>query len=152
MLSVVYSSRIKVEQAIMAKELPQFKLFNFGSKRYFTGWHTTTTGRHRYQLRLVLPKWYPDQMPKLYVTSPRILRKYGRGTINSMVGVSHAFHIQEKGADGCVQICHFMSASWDASKTCVGIFFKGILWLEAYEVHLSTGMDIAEILDQWKRR
>ena len=142
--------RLQVEKGIMARELPQFIFFEIGNDSYFQGWHIVSTGL-LYQLKLVLSEWYPDQMPSLYVTYPLILWKYGGNTINSE-GVSHAFHTFSNGPNGCVQICHFKSENWDASKTCVGVLFKGILWLEAYAMHFVTGMTIADILEQWKRR
>jgi len=142
--------RLQVEKGIMARELPQFIFFEIGNDSYFQGWHIVSTGL-LYQLKLVLSEWYPDQMPSLYVSYPLILWKYGGNTINSE-GVSHAFHTLSNGANACVQICHFKSENWDASKTCVGVLFKGILWLEAYAAHLVTGMTIADILKQWERR
>jgi len=142
--------RLQLERRIMARELPQFMFYRFGNEAYFQGWHGVSSGL-LFQLKLVLWEWHPDQMPSLYVSYPLILWKYGGNTINSE-GVSHAFHTLSNGPNGCVQICHFKSEHWDASKTCVGVFFKGILWLEAYAVHLVTGMTIADILDEWKRR
>ena len=145
-----FGSRISIEQAAVAREISQFKFFKMGNDNYFMGWHTTSISKRTSELKLDLPKFYPDQMPELFVTSPRTLWKYGGGTINS-IGLSHAFHTQENGPNGCVQICHFKYNNWDASKNCVGVFFKGMLWLEAYDVHLITGKDIATILDIWKR-
>ena len=142
--------RLQLERAITAKELPQFQFYEMGGDRYFEGWQRTSTGG-LYLLKLVLSAWYPDQMPSLYVTYPLILWKYGGNTINSE-GVSHAFHTLNNGPWGCVEICHFKRENWDASKTCVGILFKGILWLEAYGVHFVTGMSIADILKEWERR
>ena len=148
---MVYNTRrIQLEKAIMAKELPQFQFYEMGEDRYFEGWQRTSTGG-LYLLKLVLPALFPGQMPRLYVTCPQPLWKYGGGTINSE-GASHAFHTRSNGVGGCVQICHFKSENWDASRTCVGVFFKGILWLEAYDVHLAMGMSIEDILKKWKRR
>jgi len=136
---------------IMTRQFPDFKFYRMGDARYFKGWHITSTQGYPYELKLVLPAWYPDEMPRLYVIFPETLGKYDRGSINSE-GVSHAFHTLCNGPRGCVQICHFKPEAWDASRTCVGVFFKGVLWLEAYDVHLITEMSIAQILDQWKRR
>ena len=142
--------RHQLEKAIMAKELPQFQFYEIGEDRYFEGWQRTSTGG-LYLIKLVLSVWFPDQMPSLYITCPQTLWKYGGGNINSE-GASHAFHTRSNGPGGCVQICHFKSENWDASRTCVGVFFKGILWLEAYDVHLAMGMSIEDILEKWKRR
>lgn len=147
-----FKSRLQFEKSIMQNEMPQFLLYQTGNANYFYGCQTTTTLGLLYTLKLTIPTWYPDEMPSLFVVSPLTLPKYGGlGTINNE-GISHAFHTQENGPGGCVQICHFQHDYWDASQTCVGVFVKGILWLEAYETHLRTGKDSAEILKNWKRR
>ena len=144
-------SRIRAEREIMAEELDQFKFYKSGNESYFEGWHTTTTSHMEFLLKLPLPKGYPEIVPSLYIIYPLTLRKYGGGTINA-IGITHSFHTLGNGPGGCVQICHFGSGHWDASKTCIGVLFKGMLWCEAYAVHLRTGMDISKILENWKRR
>jgi ubiquitin-protein ligase len=147
-----FKSRLQFEKNIVQYEMPQFRLYQMGDEYYFLGRQTTTALGRQYNLKLIIPAWYPDQMPSLFVVSPLTLPKYGhRGTINSE-GVSHQFHTQNNGPKGCVQICHFKPERWDASQTCVGVFLKGQLWLEAYDFHLCTGLSIAEILKNWKRR
>jgi len=143
-------SRLQIEKAIVASQMPQFVFSDLGNEASFQGWQKTTTGNEYFYLKLEIPPWYPDKMPNLFVTSPHILKDRGGKPINTM-GSVHSFHTLSNGAGGCVRICHFTSESWDASKTCVGVLIKGILWLEAYSVHLITGITIAEILDQWKR-
>jgi hypothetical protein len=147
-----FESRLQFEKSIMQHEMSQFLFYQMGNANYFHGWQTTRTLGRKYTLKLTIPAWYPDEMPSLFVVSPLTLPKYGgRGTINKE-GVSHDFHTKANGPGGCVQICHFNPENWDASQTCVGVFTKGILWLEAYNVHLRTGRTIAEILVNWKRR
>lgn len=136
--------RLDLERQLLARELPQFQLHNIDGNPYVAGWQTTSDGWKTYRLKLLLGPHYPDQMPSLYVVSPLALPNTdGDGTINDEE-VSHAFHTLENGPGGCVQICHFKSDYWDASKTCVGVLMKGIVWLEAYEAHLQTGQDIAD--------
>jgi hypothetical protein len=144
-------SRIRLEQAIVSHELPQFRLYDLGNDVYFEGWQATSSKFNRYRLKVVLPLWYPDDMPCLYISYPQVFYRQGyRGTINSE-GTSHAFCTSANGPRGCIQICHSSQSDWDASKTCVGVLMKGILWLEAYETYLSTGRNIAEIMDIWKK-
>jgi hypothetical protein len=147
-----YRSRLGLEKALVSRELPQFHFYKSGDTAYFKGWQSTSKRLKKYQLKLVLPRWYPDEMPFLYVVRPETLYKYGsRGTVNAD-GISHEFHTLTNGPGGCVQICHFKHDRWDASKTCVGALMKGIVWLEAYEKHLQTGRTIADIIDELKRR
>jgi hypothetical protein len=143
--------RLKIERVIMIKELPQFRFFQTGDDTYFSGWHTTAYTGQRFLLKLQLSPFFPDEIPKLYVIKPKKLKKYGGGDINS-IGSSHSFHTNPNGPEGVVEICHFEKGNWNASRTCVGVFFKGILWLEAYDLHLKTGRDIAVLIDEIKKR
>lgn len=137
----------------MSSQLPQFELYHSDDEYFFQGWQSSISENRNYQLKLVIPKHYPDQRPNLYITYPVILPKYkNQGTINSDYQVSHAFHTCRNGPGGCVQICHFNPSTWDATRTCVGVFFKGMLWLIAYEYHLTWGKSIDENIREIKRR
>jgi len=146
------SARLNYEKRIMAEYLPQFQLYRSGVNPYFNGYYTTPTNKKSFNLKVNILPWYPDEMPELYVTSPlNLYTCKGFDTINSK-GISHEFHTLSNGPNGCVQICHFKTENWDASKTCIGVLFKGILWVQAYEMHLVTRKSIADILENWKRR
>ena len=147
-----HRSRLGLEKALVSRELPQFQIYKSGDKVYFKGWQKTSYRSQDYQLKLALPRWYPDDMPSLSVIYPKILPKYGSMRTVNAEGTSHAFHTLSNGPGGCVQICHFKQEMWDASKTCVGVLMKGIMWLEAYERHLRTGKTIAEIIDKLRER
>ena len=138
--------RLALEKEILAREMPQFRFCNLSSDTYVVG-KTTTSGRRRwYELTLLLPECYPDEMPELYVSSPVTLWKEdGCETVNDEE-VSHSFHTLSNGPDGCVQICHFKPDLWYPSIALTAVLMKGLLWLEAYEAHLRTGDDIASFL------
>jgi hypothetical protein len=132
-----------VERELLAKQMPQFEIFDLNGDTYIEGLARVYGSRAEFKLRLVLGRSFPDEMPKLFVVSPATLPKYnGRGTINSE-GSSHCFHTLNNGPGGIVQICHFKSGWWDSSKTTVAALMKGIYWLEAYAAHLKTGRDIS---------
>lgn len=150
MINFSFRSRIQFEESIMRQEMPQFLFYSSSNDYHFEGWQSTSNG-NSYKLRLDIPLFYPDQVPPLYVTSPRMIRSYGGYSSINDKGVSHATHTLSNGPDGCVQICHFKPEHWDASQTCVAAMMKGILWLQAYEMHLRTGKDIADILSSWRR-
>ena len=144
--------RLGIESDIIADQMPQFKLHQNNGKWYFKGWSPDAYDSERYHLTLGIPSHYPDQMPLLYVTYPRILSKFqNRGAVNDHEN-SHDFHTGSNGSEGCVQICHFNSDTWDASSTCVGVFMKGVLWWMAYEMHLLNGKTINENLIILKER
>jgi len=152
MISNSYNHRMDFEKTIMRSEMPQFRFYQNVDSYYFEGWQRTSTLNRSYMLKLILSRWYPDERPKLYVTSPINLKSYISWKTINQIGVAHKSHTLSNGPNGCVQICHFKDEHWDASQTCVGVFTKGLLWLEAYENHLLTGNEIAEILYKWKRR
>ena len=106
----------------------------------FEGRQATVSGT-QHLLRLVLPKGFPDVRPYLFVWSPVTLPRYGGGTVNEL-GSTGRFHTLGNGEGGRVQICH--SRTWDCSVTCVQVWLKGTVWLEAYHQHLSTGKPVAD--------
>ena len=135
-------NRLAMERKLLLKEMPQFQFYKTRGDTYVEGW-MQTSGGNTYKLRLVLGQRYPDEMPSLYVVSPRKLRKYGYGTINNQ-GLSHRFHTCGKGPGGCVEICHFRSSLWNSSKTILAVLTKGLIWCEGYAAYLKTGKGIAE--------
>ncbi len=152
MMKELWQVRLRFEKAIMDSQLPQFQLFHKAGTWFFQGWEKGMRKEPAYQLKLIISEHYPDKMPELYITYPTVLPKYKNyGTINEESS-SHQFHTCQNGPDGCVQICHFKSTIWDASKTCVGVFIKGILWLLSYELHLINGKSINDNLLYIKRR
>lgn len=152
MSSTKLMDRLNYEKRIMQKQLSYFHFYGGGKNPYFSGYYPTPIKKHIFGLKASIPQWYPDEMPQLYVTSPNKLYTYnGYETINAE-GISHKFHTLPNGPKGCVQICHFKPETWDASQTCIGVFLKGMLWVQAYEIHLVTGKSIADIIDEWKRR
>ena len=152
MLSPSLRDRLDFEQQIIAEHFPDFFSFLFFTNPYVEGTYTTTSGDNSYTLKLIITPWYPDEMPELYVTYPKILRKYDYiGSINEE-DVSHEFHTFGTSPEGHVQICHTKPEYWDPSQTCAGVLSKGIMWCEAYDCYLATGRTIATILDEFRRR
>ena len=134
-------SRLALEEKIMSRELGNFMFCDRVCNTYVQGLQTTSSC-NLYELRLTFPAYYPDQRPSLYVTYPKALRKYRSCETLDSLGTSHAFHILGRGPDGSLELCHFNADEWDASKTCVAVLMKGIIWCELYDAHLGTGKDI----------
>jgi hypothetical protein len=55
-------------------------------------------------------------------------------------------HTLENGPSGAVQICHWRDDRWHSGITFDKVMLKVIVWLEAYEQHLSTGDSIASFV------
>ena len=151
-MNYALTNRLDFEERVLRKHLPSFQAYFYGSSPYVAGSYTTTSGGNTYQLKLVIPEWYPSSKPPLYVVSPTRLSKYNYGGYVNDEGTSHAFHTLSNGPGGCVQICHFNSGSWNASQTCAGVLTKGIMWCEAYDCHRITGRTIADILEEFRRK
>lgn len=150
MIPIKLQNRLLIELKHIMKIFKQFKLYQSKDGIYFIGWYITTTGI-QYLLKLIVSENYPDERPKLYVVSPKTLWQYeGMATINN-VEVSHAFHTLSNDSQGHIQICHFSSESWHAGCTCVGVMKKAQLWCEAHVEHLSTGLSIDAIINNWKK-
>lgn len=150
MLSLTREQRIEIERLIMSKEMPQFRLVRTREEEYFEGWCTTSAG-NKYKLKLKLSEHYPDQIPSLYVESPKTLKRHGQGSVNSLGG-NHDFHTNKNGPDGCVSICHFTKDTWDASRTSIQVLVLGMLWLECHSLHLITGKAISKIAEELEAR
>lgn len=144
-------SRLQFEKLIVSTDMSHFSLYRQGNNASFEGWQKSTFIDMNFYLKLEIPPHYPDQRPNLYVVLPHTLPTRNSGTINEM-GSSHNFHTLDNGPGGCVQICHFSDNSWDASRTCIAVLIKGILWIEAYIASYANKMTIAEVLDQWDWR
>lgn len=137
-------SRLVLEhQILQAAGLTQFGVYHDRqSDRYDVLGTTYSNGRNPYELWIPVPAGFPDERPSLYLLRPNPLYDARGGTINA-VGLSHDMHTLSPGPGGVVQICHWRTDRWHAAITLDKVLLKGLLWLEAYEQHLSTGQPIA---------
>ena len=100
----------------------------------------TTNANKSYTLRVQIPADFPNSVPILLVTKPsRPLRKKDGGSLGFE---DHSWGTH----DGFTQICHYKPCLWSAENTLYEIFMKGLIWLEAYDAHLSTGKPIRNFL------
>jgi len=141
--------RLAVENKILAARASQFSFYKhtLPAETYVAGCVKTSDG-HKYELKVLLGPKFPDKIPKMYVVSPHKVPKYGGGFVNDIVGSSHKFHAYGNGPDGCVEICHYNSSSWDPSKTIMSILLKGVIWCEGHCRHLKNGKTIAEYCNE----
>jgi len=145
MRSFEQCQRLAFEQAVLRREMPQVRFYNYSQDTYVEGAFAVAGDWREYVLRVDLDDGFPDSMPSLYVASPHTLFRHDGGTINDL-GCSHAFHTRPNGPGGCVQICHCSAQNWGASRTLVQVLIKGVLWLSAYQAHLETGRSLSEFM------
>ena len=147
-----FKNRVQMEKTIFSKELPQFKYNRTAKERFFKGIYKTSARGNFYELKIVLGKNYPDEMPRMYVASPKTLWVHGENWISlNSEGTSHQYHTNSNSPEGYVQICHYNSETWHAAKTCTAVAFKGLIWCEAFDTHLTTGLSIAQIIENWEK-
>ena len=147
-----FKNRVQIEKTIFSKELPQFKYHRTANERFFKGIHKTMARGNIYELKIVFGENYPDEMPRMYVSSPKTLWVHGKNRISlNSEGLSHQYHTNSNSPEGYVQICHYNSATWHAAKTCTAVAFKGLIWCEAFDTHLTTGLSIAQIIENWEK-
>ena len=130
--------RFALEEQILRKHLPRHYAFEVNSsgvpERLILGFKTSS-GR-TYQAKLILDG-YPYSQPKVYLTSPSYITDYD-GILLSSHGVSASMHLLTP--DGrCPQICHYKSDLWNANKSLWLVAMKVLVWLEAFQGHLSSG-------------
>jgi len=140
--------RLTLENQILIRDgLSQFKVYCDQQRNSYFLWgeHKTNSGSS-YKIWGPIPSQYPNDRPSIYVYEPNPLWAHGYSqTINSY-GLSHYMHTLENGPNREVQICHWRSDRWHSGITLNKVMLKVILWLEAYEQHLSSGKTISDFV------
>jgi len=138
--------RLGIENQILIRDgMSQFQVYQRGARYYLWGEHKTSSGNF-YTIWSPIPSNYPYQCPQVYIYRPNPLWGYANlKTINSY-GLSHYMHTLENGPNGEVQICHWRPDRWHSGITLNKVMLKVVLWLEAYEQHLSSGETISEFV------
>jgi hypothetical protein len=144
--------RLAAEKVVLASKASQFSFHEpkRPTKTYVSGWIKTSDG-HKYELRVLLGPKFPDKMPRLFVTSPHRVPKYGGGFINSK-GFSHKWHTSGMGPTGCAEICHCREPLWDPSSNINSVLIKGALWCEAHRKHMKTGESLAHFFNELRKQ
>jgi hypothetical protein len=145
-------NRIAVERAVLQRAgLTQFEIYYASERDAYDVFGTAYSNtRNPYDLWIPIPRGFPDVRPPLYVAKPNPLRDAFGGTINGW-GLSHDMHTLTAGPRGMVQICHWRDARWHAAITLHKVLLKGLIWLEAYEQHLTTGKPISSFVTTMSR-
>jgi len=90
----------------------------------------------KYILRLYIPPDFPKSCPSMAVIAPDgILMRKDR----SLLGLASRQDHVLSSMDGYTRISHFSTNNWIGNKTLLQVIEKGLVWLEAYEMHLRKG-------------
>ncbi|MBN2328689.1 MAG: hypothetical protein JXR73_16225 [Candidatus Omnitrophica bacterium] len=135
-------SRLNVEHCLSEKQLGKVLRKKDDYSDIFLFTYFDSINNNPYSLKLVMSLCYPFSKPELYLASPLILYKYKSMERINDLKPDHEFHIYSKNAQGEIHICHSSDEQWDPSNTCVLVFLKGMLWVEAYCNYKQTGKSI----------
>jgi hypothetical protein len=140
-------SRLALEhQLLQFHGFTQFSVYHHTATNEYTASGTTCSNAgYKYHLYIPLPSGFPTQRPPMYVTEPCPLLMADRAPINAL-GISHRMHTLTPNACGWVQICHWRDNRWHSGIYLHQVFLKGLIWIEAYEQHVSTGRDLADFV------
>ena len=136
---------------MLIDQLMELKSFSYGKMKRLTIFGNEilvdvevfcTRGR-KHVLRLYISPDFPHSYPCMVVVSPDgILRKKD----HSLLGFPSLQDHVLSSKDGYTSISHFPVNSWVGNKTLLEVIEKGLVWLEAYEIHLRKGGSIGRFL------
>ena len=140
--------RLGLENQILQRDgLSQFQVYqsNDGYSFFLWGTHRTSSA-NAYEIWSPIPSGYPSSRPRVYVRKPNPLWGYSSEMTINAYDVSHNMHTLSNGPNGEVQICHWRDERWHSGITLNKVMIKVVLWLEAYEQHLSSGDPITNFV------
>ncbi len=142
--------RLCHEEAALRDHLPQFRVYDLHDpgRAFVSGWERSPANQYDYQLSLIFPSGYPDEMPLLYILQPRPLYCYDGAQLPEL---SHSFHTWGSGSNGQTQICHCHRDEWDPWRSCVAVMLRSLLWISLFERHLRTGRTIDDLFEEIER-
>jgi hypothetical protein len=140
--------RLGLENQILQHDgLSQFQVYQSNDEYSFFLWGThRTSSANAYEIWSPIPSGYPSSRPRIYVRKPNPLRGYSYEMTINAYDVSHNMHTLSNGPNGEVQICHWRDERWHSGITLNKVMIKVVLWLEAYEQHLSSGDPITNFV------
>jgi len=153
---MTFVERLILENQILQNDgMSQFQVYRDNGNTYtLYGIYKSNSG-NCYTLYSPIPSNYPDGRPKVYIQAPNPLYGYGyKRTINSYGknGISHDMHTLSNGPNGEVQICHWRDDRWHRGITLNKVMLKVMIWIEAYEQHLSSGQTISSFIRTMPKR
>ncbi|MBN2068489.1 MAG: hypothetical protein JW739_02525 [Opitutales bacterium] len=136
--------RYNIEYAILQRNFPGRFLFKKKGQELSLDMGMKTSAGKVYRIEIRIPRDYPASVPIVLLNYPDTLRTY-RGELLADISPSHAMHTLAPQA-GVLQLCHYKLENWHPNVTLYKVALKCLIWLEAYENHLTTGRPLTEYL------
>jgi hypothetical protein len=136
--------RLAVERRILAENMPDFSFCDpVGDTRVEGSW--TSSADKTYYIVITIPQGFPEECPGCYVSEPSPLLSF-EGKPLEALGSNHLMHLWETDRPGWAKLCTYRPEGWSAAHSLEKVVQKAMLWIEAYEGHLSTGWPINHFL------
>lgn len=134
-------NRLQLERNLLQKYFPNFLWYNpaVPGSAFIEG-TMITNSKQNYKLRLIIPIDIPSSVPSLLIISPKPLYDRNYKSIADL-GYSATMHVLSP-INEYVKICHYKASHWSPNITFYKVLMKGRLWLEAYEAHRRTGLNL----------
>lgn len=142
---MITPQRLLMEKAALNYGFPNRCVFqNLNSAGAYVDLGLRTNSGRTYRLKIILGD-FPYAKPDVYVIFPERLRDYN-GNLLSHHGISSAMHLLTPDVDGNIQLCHYSSTVWHSNVTLYKVALKCLVWLNAYDGHLRTGLPLDHYL------
>jgi len=136
--------RLENERRDLERNFQRDKIWwTFLTEETYVEVEVSCTNEKKYVLRVYIPNDFPNSCPSVVVFSPNGILRRANGSF--LRNASRSDHVLPS-KDGYTQICHFRSDIWMGDATLSQVVKKGVIWLEAYELHLQTGDPLDKFL------
>ena len=143
-LRLAQKIRLENERRDLERNFQRDKIsWTFLAEKTYVEVEVSCTNEEKYILRVYIPNDFPNSCPSVVVISPNGILRRANGSF--LRTASRNDHILSS-KDGYTQICLFRSDIWMGDATLSQVVKKGVIWLEAYELHLQTGDPIDKFL------
>lgn len=117
----------------------QYSFGNMDTSRPFLKIAVKTNNGRVYVLYFDLST-FPSTKPRVYVT--QMLRTKSGELMDSPSAANHTL----ESWNNWTQLCHYSSDQWTPDVTLWHVFLRCRVWLEVYQAHLRTGINMNQIL------
>lgn len=138
---MIDNERLQLETEVLKKYLPlkAFRFMDLGTPEPYVLLAAKTSNHKLYTLRIELNE-FPEYVPKVFVT--RMLKTKDGHNMNGVSGSMHTLASE----NGRTRICHYGN-NWNNRVSLYRVYYKCLMWLNIYELHLLTGENIDKYLN-----
>lgn len=138
---MITRERKELEEQVLRKYLPcnAFHFMDFPGTAPYLILAAKTSNHKLYTLRIELSS-FPESVPKVFVT--KMLKTRTGANMNGASGSMHTLTSEH----GWTRICHYGN-DWTNRVSLFRVYYKCLMWLNMYELHLQTGESIDTYLN-----